>query len=66
MAEERDIVDQLVDYMGKEVDEKDYTVAEYVNDKKDYVEEYMTKEEATDYIMAQTAHFMRNKLKKKK
>ena len=28
MAEERDIVDQLVDYMGKEVDEKDYTVAE--------------------------------------
>ena len=66
MAEERDIVDQLVDYMGKEVDEKDYTVAEYVNDKKDYVEEYMTKEEARDYIMAQTAYFMRNKLKKKK
>ena len=24
MAEERDIVDELVDYMGKEVDEKDY------------------------------------------
>ena len=56
MAEERDIVDQLVDYMGKEVDEKDYTVAEYVNDKKDYVEEYMTKEEATDYINVSYTH----------